>query len=143
MTKTTLILDSSVIAKWFFPENDSKNALLIKEKFTSNEVSLGIPILLYYEINNLLRTAVKTFRIDAKDASEAYKAFLNLHFVSYSSELLLERTLEIALKFGISSYDASYIALSEYLQVKFLTADQKLLNKVTNKFIINLKDYAG
>lgn len=141
MINTTLILDSSVIAKWFFPENDSKKALLIKDKFSNNEISIAIPVLLYYEINNLLRTAVKTYRVDADEAIEVYNAFLKLNFISYSSELLLKKTLETALKFDISSYDASYVALSEYLKIHFITADQKLLNKVSNKFIVELKDY--
>jgi len=141
VNNTTLILDSSVIAKWFFPENDSKNALAIKKKFTNNNVSIAIPILLYYEINSLLKTGVKTFRIDANDAKEVYSAFLKLNFISYSSEFLLEKTLATALKFDISSYDASYIALSEYLQVQFFTADKKLLNRTVNKFVVDLKDY--
>ena len=141
MSKTTLILDSSVIAKWFFAKNDSDNALIIKEKFTDKKISLSVPLLLYYEINNLLKTAVKKYRIDEQDAIKVYKAFLQLNFISYSSEFLLEKTLEIAIKYDISSYDATYVALSEYLQVQFLTADQKLLEKVQNKLVVDLKNY--
>ncbi|MBI2443351.1 MAG: type II toxin-antitoxin system VapC family toxin [Candidatus Levybacteria bacterium] len=141
MNNTTLILDSSVIAKWFFPENDSEKVLKIKESFTNNTVSVVIPVLLYYEINNLLKTAIKMFRINENDAIKVYKAFLKLNFVSYSSELLLEKTLETAVRFDISSYDASYVALAEYLQVTFLTADQRLLQRVSSKFVIDLKEY--
>jgi predicted nucleic acid-binding protein len=138
---TTLILDSSVIAKWFFPENESEKALDIKENFTNNTLSIVTPILLYYEINNLLKTAIKMFRINSNDAIKAYNAFLKLELISYSSESLLEKTLEIALQYDISSYDASYIALANHLQVPFLTSDKKLLNKVKNKFVIDLKKY--
>ena len=141
MNTPTLILDSSVIAKWFFPENDSEKALEIKDKFANNTLSLVVPLLLYYEVNNLLKTAVKMFRIDKDDAKKVYNAFLQLNFVSYSSESLLEKTLETAIKYDISSYDASFIALAEYLQVQFLTVDKKLLDKVKNKFVIDLKEY--
>lgn len=141
MNNKALILDSSVIAKWFFVENDSDNALIIKENFTKNKISISVPLLLYYEINNLLKTAVKKYRIDEQDAIEVYKAFLQLNFVTYSSEFLLQKTLEIAIKYDISSYDATYIALSEYLQIQFLTADQKLLNKVKSKLVVDLKNY--
>ncbi|HVF69182.1 MAG TPA: type II toxin-antitoxin system VapC family toxin [Xanthomonadales bacterium] len=141
MNKTTVILDSSVIAKWFFAENDCEQALRIKEQFTNGLLSVAIPTFLYYEVNNLLRTAVKRLRINENDAKKAYNSFLILDFVSYSSEFLLEKTLEIAIKFDISSYDASYIALSEYLQAPFLTSDKKLVNTVENKFVIDLKDY--
>jgi len=138
---TALVLDSSVIAKWFFPEDDAQKAIKIKEKFTDNSISVAVPLLLYYEINNILKTAVKAFRIDKNEAIKVYKAFLNLHFVAYSSELLMEKTLENALKFDISSYDASYTALAEYLQIPFVTADKKLLNKISGEFVCNLQDY--
>lgn len=139
----TLILDSSVIAKWFFPESGSEKALEIKEKFTANTISIAIPVLLYYEINNILRTAVKTFRIETNEATEVYNAFLTLNFIAYSSEALMEKTLDLAIKFDISSYDASYIALAEYLHVPFVTADDKLLIKVASKFIVALSHYTN
>lgn len=141
MKNTTLILDSSIIAKWFFPEQGSEKALLIKEKFVNNEVSIAIPLLLYYEVNNILRTAVKAFRIDFKDAIDVYNAFLKLNFIVYSSQSVMTKTLETALKFDISSYDASYISLSEYLNATFLTADQKLLRKVPSKSVVNINEY--
>ncbi len=138
---TTLILDSSVIAKWFFSEENSTKALKIKDKFAENSISIAIPLLLYYEVNNILKTAVKSFRVDADEAKEVYGSFLQLNFVAYSSESILENTLKIALDYDISAYDASYIALAEYLQIPFLTADRKLLNKISSKLVINLDDY--
>lgn len=141
MKNTTLILDSSVIAKWFFPEEDSEKALQIKEKFVNNEISIAVPLLLCYEVNNILRTAVKAFRIDIKDAIDVYNAFLKLNFIVYSSQSLMTKTLETALKFDISSYDASYISLSEYLNTTFLTADQKLLRKVSSTSAVDIRSY--
>ena len=141
MSKSTIILDSSVIAKWFFPEEDSDIALGIKERFASGKLSITIPVLLYYEINNILRTGAKFARINSNDILKTYQSFLNLNFIAYSTADLLVKTLEIALKYDISSYDASYIALAEHLQIPFLTADQKLINKVTSKYIFNLKNY--
>jgi predicted nucleic acid-binding protein len=138
---TTVILDSSVIAKWFFSEVDTDKALEIKEKFTNNSISIAVPVLLYYEINNILKIAVNSFRIDPKEAVKVYNAFLKLNFITYSSELIMRKTLEIAMKFDISSYDAAYIALAEYLQIPFLTADRKLLDKVTIKLVQNIKNY--
>jgi predicted nucleic acid-binding protein len=141
VNNSTVILDSSVIAKWFFPESNSKKALEIKDKFTDNTISIVIPLLLYYEVNNLLKTAVKRFRIDEDDAIKVYHAFLQLNFISYSTELLLKKTLEIAIKYNISSYDASYIALAEYLQFQFVTADKKLVSAASNKLVVDLEKF--
>lgn len=141
MSKSTIILDSSVIAKWFFPEEDSDMALHIKEKFVDGELSIAIPILLYYEVNNILKTASKLVHINTQDTLKVYQSFLNLNFIAYSTTKLMVNTLEIAMKYDISSYDASYLALAEHLQIPFITADQKLVNKVTSKYVFKLENY--
>jgi len=141
VTTADIILDSSVIAKWFFPEESGQLALKIKDDFTTNVTSISAPLLLYWEINNLLKTATKRSRITAKSAVSVYEAFLKLNFIVYSSEELMAKTLKIAIRFDISSYDASYVALAEYLQKPFFTADQKLLSKVISNFVFDLKSY--
>lgn len=139
----TIILDSSVIAKWLFPtEEDSEVALKIKEDFAQNKVTISVPVLMFYEINNLLRTAVKRFRIDEKEVRLVYASLLNLNFVAYSSRDLFASTLEKATKLNISSYDASYIALAEFLDVPFYASDEKLLNKVKSNLVRDLKQYS-
>ncbi|MGH7204303.1 MAG: type II toxin-antitoxin system VapC family toxin [Candidatus Levyibacteriota bacterium] len=140
MTKT-IILDSSVVAKWFFPEEGNENALLFKEKFTRNEISLAAPVLLYYEMNNILRTAVNTYRVNIAEATKVFEAFLHLNFVVYSTEYLMKKTLQEALEYNISSYDASYVALSQYLHAPFITADKKLLRKVNSPLIADLEKF--
>src|ERR1051326_6391789 len=115
------ILDSSVIAKWFFPEEDSKKALILKEKFVNGSISIAAPVLLYYEINNLLKTAAKKFHIKNTDIEDVYQAFLKLNFTLYSSQDLMIQSLKTAVKFDISSYDASYLTLAEYLETPFIT----------------------
>ena len=89
MTTADIILDSSVIAKWFFPEESGQLALKIKDDFTTNVTSISAPLLLYWEINNLLKTATKRSRITAKSAVSVYEAFLKLNFIVYSSEELM------------------------------------------------------
>lgn len=141
---TNIILDSSVIAKWFFPsEEDSETALKIRDHFLAHEISVSVPLLIYYEINNLLRTAIKRFRISEELAKEAYVGFLELELVSYSSRALMVMALENAISLDISSYDASYIALSKYLEIPFITADQKLVDKAKTNLVQNLKTSFG
>lgn len=137
---TNIILDSSVVAKWFFPsEEDSNNALKIRELFLSHEISISVPLLIYYEINNLLRSAIKSLRINEALAKEAYLGFLELELIAYSSNELMTRALENAILLDISSYDASYVALSEYLQIPIITADQKLIDKTKSHRVQSLK----
>ena len=137
---TNIILDSSVIAKWFFPsEEDSRIALKLKSLFLSKEISISVPVLIYYEVNNLIRSAVKSLRINEKLAKEAYLGFLELDLITYSSKKLMELALEKAIALDVSSYDASYLALAEYLKIPLITADQKLIDKAKTDLVQDLK----
>ena len=137
-----LILDSSVIAKWFFPdEEESDIALKIRENFVNKKITISAPTLLFYEVNNILKTAVKSLRIKKEKAVRAYRGFLDLGIIVYSSEELLENTLDKAMNLDLSSYDASYIVLADYLKAPFFTADKKLLSKAKSKFTFSLEEY--
>lgn len=137
---TNIILDCSVVAKWFFPsEEDGKVALKIRDLFLSKKISISVPVLIYYEINNLIRTAIKSLRINEKLAKEAYQGFLELDLIAYSSKELMEMALEKAVSIDVSSYDASYLALAEYLKIPLITADQKLIDKAKTDLVQNLK----
>lgn len=141
MNNTTIIVDTSVIIKWLLPDEDDSLAIKIKNKFALKDVTITIPYLTYYEVSNVLAIAVKRKRINQEISKKLYNAFLDLEFTVYATKELFTRALIISLELDISSYDASYIALAEYLQIPFVTADRKLLNKVKNKFVIDLKEY--
>lgn len=137
---TDIILDSSVIAKWFFPsEENSEIALKIRDQFLSKKISISIPVLIYYEINNLIRSNIKSLRINEDLAKEAYSGFLELDLIAYSSKELMKLALEKAISLDISSYDASYLALAENLKIPLITADQKLIDKAKSDLVQNLE----
>ena len=142
MINPNIIIDASILAKWFLPgEESAEIALRIKDDFAQGTVSIMLPSLIYYEINNLLKSAAVSMRIDPKKALKIYGDFLDLDFEIYTTKELLKSTFDCAIKYDISSYDASYVALAEYLQKPFFTADKNLLNKVKNKFVFSLEKY--
>lgn len=142
MSNHNIIIDASVLAKWFLPhEEESKIALKIKEDFTANLASIALPSLVFYEISNLLKSAVLRSRLDREKALKIYQDFLELDFEIYITNKLLLNSLEIAMRYDISSYDASYVALAHYLQIPLFTSDQKLLRKAESRFVKNLKTY--
>ena len=141
--KTNIIVDASVVAKWFLAdEEDASLALEIKQDFLQQKISISAPLFILYEVNNLLNSAARSVRIDERVAKEAYEGFLDLNFLVYSSKNLLKATLAVALGYNISSYDASYVALSEYLEVPLFTADKKLLERIESRFVRDLTDYS-
>jgi predicted nucleic acid-binding protein len=43
---------------------------------------------------------------------------------------LMEQALELAWRWDITAYDATYLALTERLNASFVTADERLLKRV-------------
>jgi len=136
-----IIIDSSVAAKWYLPDEKDINALKIKADFTDKAILITIPILFYYEVSNILKTTSKALRISKEIVAITYQDLLKLDFTVYYSNVLFKAALEKALELDISSYDASYIALAEYLEVPFYSADDRLIKKANHKLVVHLKDY--
>ena len=118
------IIDASVITKWFFPEEDSQKALLIRDRHKEKEISLHAPILLIFELGNVfVSKGVKNKKDFNKNLRILYA--LNINFIH-----LEEQTLELAFahsqEYKLSFYDASYVALAQSLKCDFITADKKL-----------------
>ncbi len=67
-------------------------------------------------------------------ASIGFLYSLNLRS-GINSEEFLEESATISRDFKITVYDASYIALAQDLKINFLTADQKLKDRVKLPFI--------
>lgn len=142
MISPTIIIDSSVAIKWYLSDETDDQAFKIADSFSNKSTLIAVPIHFFYEVGNILKTASKKLRINSEDAASAFKGLLELDFIAYSSKELLKAALEKSIDLDLSFYDASYIALSDYLQIPFYTADLKLLLKVKdNKLVKNLKTF--
>jgi predicted nucleic acid-binding protein len=118
-----VIVDTSVAIKWFFDEGDSSRArALLKDDV------VGAPDLLYYEFANYL--CMKDF----VTADEARRFLDQLYALPLQVFLLpqkgFHRAVELAKRFRLTSYDASFVALAEALEADLVTADAKLIQKL-------------
>ncbi len=118
-----IIVDTSVVAKLFFPETGSESA---KKLLLTNP--LGAPDLLLYEFSNIL--AYRTYL-----SLEDKKFFLKeLHQLQLELFVLpqpgFDRVVELCQEFHITAYDASFVALAERLKLELITADLKLVRQV-------------
>ena len=137
--KEILILDASVAVKWFNPEPLRKNALAIRENFRAGEIFLVAPALINYEVANALRYNPK-FGID--EVKLALKAMedLQLEIYQFSSQLA-DETVQAAFQFGITAYDATYVALALIRRGILYTADGDLVAKVSNDAVKHLSEF--
>lgn len=138
----TIIIDASVVAKWLLPDENDPIANIIKKKFTDRKIEISVPTLIFYEINNLLKSAALSHRISINNSIEFYDNFLSFNFTVHWSKELLKDTLQKALSFNISAYDAAYVVLAESLRSPFYTSDAKLVKQAKSSFVKSLTDYS-
>lgn len=139
MAKETLILDASVVVKWFSEEEDSETARSIRDKFFKGVLNIAVPNLLFYEVANALRyNHVLTEKEKIQAAKDVYAVEFD---VVGLDDTLLTATLLTALKYEISFYDAVYIAVAKEADCRYITADAQLRKKVGEKFIVPLFEW--
>ena len=76
------------------------------------------------EFSNVLATYVRTKALTGEQAKKLLEDALAL--VSVLSNVTHAQALETATQFGISAYDARFIALAKQMRVKLVTEDTKL-----------------
>jgi predicted nucleic acid-binding protein len=137
-----LILDASVFAKWFLvDEHDRDIALQIRLDYLNGRISISLPSLIFYEVNNFLKSAVLRFRIKPKVALDCFNGFLELELRIYPADFLQDQILKNALVYNISSYDSSYVTLAQYLKIPYFTADKRLVKAVKSNLVRHISKY--
>ena len=126
-----VVVDASVVLSWLLPDEKitSKSNDLYKQ-YVDGKVKLLAPNLLWYEVVNGIKSAVVRKRIDKKNGKEAIERFYELGLEFKNQSVFSKKVLEIALKYDLSIYDASYVALAKEVRSKLFTFDKKILENV-------------
>ena len=124
-TRRLVVVDASVVAKWFLEEEYSVEARLLRDAYVEGLIDLAAPELLPFEVLNALRYSRA---YSPGELVEAARALTDFQIALYRLEgRYAERTVELAVEKGITVYDASYVALAAELGTVLYTADEKLL----------------
>ena len=117
-----LILDSSVLAKWFRPEDAASTAAArqLRREYQRGLFSIVVPALLYLEILNI---AARKWRWSSRRVSALAGRLATYGFTR--DEPPLARIAFWAGK-GLTAYDACYLALAEHRKALLVTADQEI-----------------
>jgi len=131
-----VVLDTSVIVKWFIEEKGSERALLWLEKHIKKEEIILVPSLFFYEIANVLRYNKRLPTDEILNLVEELFR-LNLKIEEVTPELIM-RGVVLAREKNISIYDAIFVVLAKIYQLSFYTADEKLYKKVKGLGFVKL-----
>jgi len=128
MERETLVLDASVVIKWFTQEENREKAINLREKFINDEIEIIVPDLIFYEISNALRFN-PNFSIN--DVQDAINSIFGIGIdITIPLSITFEKAIEISFSKNITLYDAFYEALALELNGSFVTADKKLYDKI-------------
>jgi len=137
MTTDRFVLDASVAAKWFLREDHFLLAGKLLDKFLAEEIEFHAPVILQYELGNLLTKAQRMVpgRITPEKAVEAYQSFFRLPIIFHEmNEESGAVVLEFANRFRRSFYDSAYICLSVRLGCQWLTSERSYRGQLPDGF---------
>jgi len=125
------VLDSSVVLKWFRKDEIWRDsALQMRQTYLDGHMLIYVPDLLIYEIANVLRYKPDLTDQQARDALDSLYD-LHIKIIEISQEII-KWAIGLAYSYDITVYDAAFLALAESLKVPFVTADEKLSEKLAD-----------
>ncbi|MGD2048740.1 MAG: type II toxin-antitoxin system VapC family toxin [Chloroflexota bacterium] len=132
-----IVIDANIILALMLPLAYSELATEKFNNWKTTEIELHAPLLLQYEVISVLRKTVVSGWITTEQAILSVGSIMDLgiEFAPPSMELH-KRALLWAERLGQSkSYDAQYLALAEFIQANFWTADNRLVHAARQQAI--------
>lgn len=132
MNAIEVVVDASLIVKWFVEEEGSDKSLKLRDRYIEGKIRIIAPELIFFEVLNALYYKRLFSEDELKEISEALEAY---SFTTYSLKgEYADKAIEVAFKNDITLYDASYIALAIIKNTHMYTADSKLIRKLRNEY---------
>jgi predicted nucleic acid-binding protein len=131
------VVDASVGAKWASPElieplADRANRFL--REYMAGAVQIVVPDLFWLEIGNFLWKAARRGTLTHALAQRGLEVMMNRDFPTLPSRAVLPEALMIAVDFGRTVYDSTYVAVAVATGSELLTADERLVNALGSRF---------
>lgn len=125
------VVDANVGVKPYLDEDLCEVAKSLFQRARTGRSFIYVPDLFYNECTNILWKHVRKGEINAEYAHQSLRNLASVKLLlPISSTDLVHDALDLALEFDLTAYDASYVALSEELDLPLVTADEKLIRKL-------------
>jgi predicted nucleic acid-binding protein len=122
----TLVVDASVVIKWFIPEGGSEAA---RELLAEDHV-FHAPDFVFAEIGNVIWKKVRRGDLGADEASHLIADIGKVPLQTVSVRSLAADALRVAIATRQTMYDALYLVLAVKLKSQFITADGRLFRSL-------------
>lgn len=126
-----LVVDASVVVKWFVVEPHSNEARRVLEAYVNGAVSFHAPDILPAEFANTIWKKQLFQDLAEPDARDILAAFRRLQMLFTPTLALSDDAYKLAITHRRSIYDALYLALSLREKCRLVTADERFVNALS------------
>lgn len=127
-----LVVDTSVAIKWVVPEDENEQEAGTTQALSLLSESLIAPDLLAIEFANALWKKHKKQQVAHAQALEALQILPDIVRLQPSG-LYLEAAFHMSVALGHPVYDCIFLACAAAHDLEFITADEKLVQRVTGR----------
>ena len=134
-----IVLDASVVVKWFVDEEGTDEALRVRKRYVEGEVEVIAPELILFETLNTLRYKRLFTESEVKRIAESLDAY-GLNLYSLRGEYAAQ-AIGVAFENNITVYDAAYVSLAIHEGIQMYTADLELIRRLAEphqRFVKNI-----
>ncbi|UNC92105.1 type II toxin-antitoxin system VapC family toxin [Candidatus Contubernalis alkaliaceticus] len=136
-----ICLDTSVLVKVFFEEQDSSKAVFLMQNIIEKNQIIILPSFAWAEMGSIIRKKIRSKQITFQDGEEIWTNYTNFPGIEYlEGDSIIHRAWKISCSFDMPTlYDAAFLAVSEEIREKtkktceLWTADEKLINSLRGK----------
>jgi len=135
-----VVVDASVITKWFVDETHSEQARKLRDDYIDLNVRLVVPRSARYEVLNALKYSGA---FGTKELIDVAMILEDYQFIEVPLDgRYAEETIRISVEHGVTVYDASYAAVGKVRGIDVFTADERFLERINeDAFIKHIRDY--
>jgi predicted nucleic acid-binding protein len=125
---SVFVVDASLVIKWFVPEVDSDAA----RRWLDASHDYVAPDLLFPETGNTVWKKVRQGELSPDDGQQLATDLSVIAVEAVSMRGLLPDAQALALRTGITVYDATYLALAVRLETQVITGDDRLARRLAD-----------
>jgi predicted nucleic acid-binding protein len=128
------VVDTNVILKLFFPEEDADKAVLLFQCLESGAIHVFVPDLLPIEFINILWVKRRQGQADSADCQTILRKFLDLlgKLTIVASVAFAEEILDASIRHDHPACDMTFLVLADSLRIPLITADAGLCRKLSS-----------
>lgn len=119
-----IVVDNSVAIRWFIGEQSTVYSSKVFD--ACENAAIYVPALWFSEFCNVISKAAKSQLITAKDADEIILRATMLPVIEARTPVLAE-IYKLSKQFGLSGYDATYLAVTIAADALLASEDEQLV----------------